>query len=151
MSQHARKKNIDVVDVKLGCLMVRERSWARPPGRLLLSQLAGSKNKVALPVPAVKLGVRLPPDRFSLTAPNFRSLQAQHCPALPSLCSLCFRLRKRRKGPALVKNCSLISSPAQSLPEENLEPEVVEPPVFTIQFDLNQNNGFNFANFFEQN
>ena len=81
MSQHARKKNIDVVDVKLGCLLVRERSWARPPGRLLLSQLALSKNKVALPVPSVKLGVRLPPDRFSLTAPNYRSLQ--HCPHCP--------------------------------------------------------------------
>ena len=76
MSQHARRKQIELSDVKLGCLMVRERSWARPPGRVLLSQLAGSKNKVALPVPALKLGVRLPPDRFSLTAPNFRSLQA---------------------------------------------------------------------------
>ena len=74
MSQHARKKQIELSDVKLGCLLVRERSWTRPPGRLLLSQLARSKNKVALPVPGVKLGVRLPPDRFSLTAPNFRSI-----------------------------------------------------------------------------
>ena len=85
MSQHARKKQIELSDVKLGCLLVRERSWTRPPGRLLLSQLARSKNKVALPVPGVKLGVRLPPDRFSLTAPNFRSLQALHGPH----CILC--------------------------------------------------------------
>ena len=73
LSQHARKKNIDVSDVRLGAVLVRERTWARPPARLLLSQLAGSRNKTALPVPAVKHGVRLPPDRFSLTAPNFRS------------------------------------------------------------------------------
>ena len=76
MSQHARKKSIDVDDVRLGCAMLRERSWARPPPRLLLSQLALKKNKQALPLPSNKLGVRLPPDRFSLTATNFRSDQA---------------------------------------------------------------------------
>ena len=77
MSQHARKKKIDVDDVRLGCAMLRERSWARPPARLILSQLAQSRNKHALPVPSLKLGLRLPPDRFSLTATNFRSDQAQ--------------------------------------------------------------------------
>ena len=80
MSQHARKKTIDVGDVRLGCLMLRERSWARPPGRRLISQLGRSKNSQALPVPGARLGLRLPPDRFSLTAPNFRS----HTPPRPA-------------------------------------------------------------------
>ena len=76
VSQHARKKSIDVADARLGSQLVRERSLARPPARLLLSQLAATKNRLALPLPAVKLGLRLPPDRFSLTAPNFRSASA---------------------------------------------------------------------------
>ena len=63
---------------------------------------------------------------------------------------LCCRLRKRRKV-ALVKNCSVISAPASPLPEENLEPESVEPPLFTIEYDLNQNNGFTFQNFSGEN
>ena len=75
MSQHARKKTIDVEDVRLGCTMVRERNQTRPPARLLLSQLARSKNRTALPVPGVRHGVRLPPDRFCLTANNFRYQQ----------------------------------------------------------------------------
>ena len=91
MSQHARKKTIDVGDVRLGCLMLRERSWARPPGRLLISQLGRSKNSQALPVPGARLGLRLPPDRFSLTAPNFRS----HSPPRPDWSALIGRRMSR--------------------------------------------------------
>ena len=72
MSRHARKKTIDVEDVRLGCAMLRARTETRPPARLLLSQLAVSKNKTCLPLPPVRQGMRLPPDRFCLTAGNFR-------------------------------------------------------------------------------
>ena len=72
LSVHARKKNIDVDDVRLSACQIQERHVSCPPARHVTSQLAGTKNSVALPVPGNKHGTRLPSDRFCLTGVNYR-------------------------------------------------------------------------------
>ena len=68
-SQHAKKKTVDVEDIKLSVSMQAQHH--RPPRHLLL-QLAHHKNLVQLPQPPSKHGLRLPPDRHCLTSCNYR-------------------------------------------------------------------------------
>lgn len=96
---HAKKSNVDADDIKLAiqCRMdqsftsppprdVSSSSWFGPAGLLLsprsdedlllcvqfLLEVARQKNQTPLPLIKPYTGPRLPPDRYCLTAPNYR-------------------------------------------------------------------------------
>ncbi|XP_046915655.2 TBP-associated factor 9 [Dermatophagoides farinae] len=71
-SSYARKKVIDTDDVSLAIQMQIDRSFVGPPSRDILLEI--SRNKNTQPLPPIKShnGMRLPADRYSLVAPNFR-------------------------------------------------------------------------------
>ena len=150
MSKHGRKKVIDVEDVRLGSSLLREKNYARPPSRVLVSRLARSKNKIPLTLPGLRLGVRLPPERFCLTATNIRYnknfiffIHSDH--ALNCIKILFVRLKKK-KNVTRVENFPVRSSPLDS--SKIISPsDCVDPPVFTIQFDLDQNNCFTLTDY----
>jgi len=72
VSNHARKKTVDVDDVKLAVQMYAEQNLTSPPTRDILLETARSKNAVPLPIPRATSGMRLPPERHCLTACNYR-------------------------------------------------------------------------------
>ncbi|XP_045588870.1 transcription initiation factor TFIID subunit 9 [Procambarus clarkii] len=73
-ANYAKKiKTIEMDDVKLAVHMQMEKSFTTPPPRDLLLDLARTRN--ANPLPAIKAnqqGIRLPPDRYCLSACNYR-------------------------------------------------------------------------------
>jgi len=71
-ANHGKKKGIDLDDVKLAVSMQTEQSFTTPPPREILMEIARCKN--ATPLPAVKphCGIRLPPDRYCLSACNYK-------------------------------------------------------------------------------
>merc|ERR1719402_1771833 len=79
-SNHAKKKSIDMEDVKLAVQLATEESFTSPPPREALLELARAKNAIQLPLIQPKTGIRLPPDRHCLTATNYK-LKARHRPS----------------------------------------------------------------------
>jgi len=71
-SNHAKKKSIDMEDVKLAVQLATEESFTSPPPREALLELARAKNAIQLPLIQPKTGIRLPPDRHCLTATNYK-------------------------------------------------------------------------------
>jgi len=71
-SAHARKKAVDLDDVKLAVQMHTDHNLTNPPPRDLLLEVAAKRNAIPLPVPKQSGGLRLPPDRYCLTATNYR-------------------------------------------------------------------------------
>jgi len=71
-SSHARKKNIDVEDIRVAVQMYTDKNVTSPPPRDLLLEVARTKNTSTLPIPKPTSGLRLPPDRFCLTSCNFK-------------------------------------------------------------------------------
>jgi len=47
-------------------------SFSPPPSREFALELASEKNKIPLPLIPDKFGVRLPPEKYCLTAINYR-------------------------------------------------------------------------------
>jgi len=72
LSAHARKKAVDLDDVKLAVQMHTDHNLTNPPPRDLLLEVAAKRNALSLPVPKQSGGLRLPPDRYCLTATNYR-------------------------------------------------------------------------------
>lgn len=79
-SQHAKKKSIDIDDVKLSVQLQADQSFTSPPPREALLELARAKNAIQLPLIQPKAGIRLPPDRHCLTATNYK-LKGKHKPS----------------------------------------------------------------------
>uniref|UniRef100_UPI00358F9E8D transcription initiation factor TFIID subunit 9-like isoform X1 n=1 Tax=Myxine glutinosa TaxID=7769 RepID=UPI00358F9E8D len=71
-SIHAKKNTIDSDDVKLSVQCRMDHSFSSPPPRDFLLEIARQKNQLPLPLIKPYTGPRLPPDRFCLTAPNYR-------------------------------------------------------------------------------
>lgn len=71
-ANHARKKVIDLDDVKLATEIVLDKAFTCPPPRHVLAKLAEMRN--SMPLPAIKphCGLRLPPDRYCLSACNYK-------------------------------------------------------------------------------
>ncbi|MBN3286823.1 TAF9 factor, partial [Polyodon spathula] len=81
-STHAKKSNVDADDVRLAIQCRMDQSFTSPPPRDFLLEVARQKNQTPLPLIKPYTGPRLPPDRYCLTAPNYRlkSLQKKnHC------------------------------------------------------------------------
>lgn len=72
LSHHARKKAIDIDDVKLSVQMYTEQNMTTAPSREMLLEQARVKNRQPLPIPRPTCGLRLPPDRHCFTACNYR-------------------------------------------------------------------------------
>ena len=72
LSAHARKKAVDIDDVKLAVQMHTEHNLTSPPPRDLLLEVAAKRNAIPLPIPKQSGGLRLPPDRYCLTSTNYR-------------------------------------------------------------------------------
>ena len=159
LSGHARKKNIDVDDVRLSACQLEERHVSCPPARHVISQLARTKNSVALPAPANKHGTRLPSDRFCLTGVNYRYC-CFFCTVFMKMCSeyheahvSCvsyFRLKSKK--PKVVNNTRRPTSHKSLLPTgptetgEDLDLDLNgsnwsenDPPVFTIHYQREDN------------
>ncbi|ESP04893.1 hypothetical protein LOTGIDRAFT_109218 [Lottia gigantea] len=71
-SSHANKKTIDVDDVKLAVQCKMDHSFTAPPPRDLLMDISRHKNNQQLPLIKPYTGPRLPPDRYCLSAPNYK-------------------------------------------------------------------------------
>lgn len=71
-ANHARKKTIDLDDVRLATEMTLDKSFTGPPSRHVLAKMAELRN--AMPLPPIKphCGLRLPPDRYCLTGVNYK-------------------------------------------------------------------------------
>ncbi|XP_043913389.1 transcription initiation factor TFIID subunit 9-like [Protopterus annectens] len=71
-SSHAKKANVDSDDVRLAIQCRTDQSFTSPPPRDFLLDIARQKNQNPLPLIKPYSGPRLPPDRYCLTAPNYR-------------------------------------------------------------------------------
>lgn len=71
-ANHAKKKFIDLDDVRLAVKMQLERSFTNPPPRDVLLDVARAKNNIPLPFIKPNNGLRLPPDRYCLNATNYK-------------------------------------------------------------------------------
>ncbi|KAF3705443.1 Transcription initiation factor TFIID subunit 9 [Channa argus] len=71
-STHAKKSNVDADDIKLAIQCRMDQSFTSPPPRDFLLEVARQKNQTPLPLIKPYTGPRLPPDRYCLTAPNYR-------------------------------------------------------------------------------
>lgn len=69
---HAKKKNIDLDDIKIAIELQLEQNYTTPPSRELLAEIVQGRNSQPLPVVKPQCGVRLPPDRYCLTAINYK-------------------------------------------------------------------------------
>ncbi|KAF1598153.1 Transcription initiation factor TFIID subunit 9, partial [Eudyptes moseleyi] len=71
-SSHAKKSGVDADDVRLAIQCRTDQSFTSPPPRDFLLDIARQKNQTPLPLIKPYSGPRLPPDRYCLTAPNYR-------------------------------------------------------------------------------
>jgi len=71
-SGHARKRAVDIEDIRLAVQVLTEQNVTSPPTRDVLLELAQTKNDVPMPLPRSGAGLRLPPDRHCLTSTNYR-------------------------------------------------------------------------------
>ncbi|CAL8265486.1 unnamed protein product [Merluccius merluccius] len=71
-ASHAKKSNVDAEDIKLAIQCRMDQSFTSPPPRDFLLEVARQKNQTPLPLIKPYTGPRLPPDRYCLTAPNYR-------------------------------------------------------------------------------
>uniref|UniRef100_A0A3B3TSN4 TAF9 RNA polymerase II, TATA box binding protein (TBP)-associated factor n=1 Tax=Poecilia latipinna TaxID=48699 RepID=A0A3B3TSN4_9TELE len=86
-ASHAKKSAVDADDIKLAIQCRMDQSFTSPPPRDFLLEAARQKNQTPLPLIKPYTGPRLPPDRYCLTAPNYRlkSIQKKESvePVLP--------------------------------------------------------------------
>ncbi|XP_036444960.1 transcription initiation factor TFIID subunit 9 isoform X1 [Colossoma macropomum] len=69
---HAKKSSVDADDIRLAIQCRMDQSFTSPPPRDFLLEVARQKNQTPLPLIKPYAGPRLPPDRYCLTAPNYR-------------------------------------------------------------------------------
>ncbi|XP_038049907.1 transcription initiation factor TFIID subunit 9-like [Patiria miniata] len=89
-SNHAGRTEIDSDDVKLAIQGRLDHSFTTPPPREFLMEIARQKNNNPLPAIKPHNGPRLPPDRYCLSASNYRlrPLQKRATLTMPSRLSL---------------------------------------------------------------
>jgi len=69
---HAEKDAVDLDDVKLAIKLHEDNKLTTLPPRDLMIQVATAVNEKPLPIPRQEDGLRLPEDKYCLTAPNLR-------------------------------------------------------------------------------
>ncbi|OCT66040.1 hypothetical protein XELAEV_18042294mg [Xenopus laevis] len=83
-SSHAKKSDVDADDVRLAIQCRTDQSFTSPPPRDFLLDIARQKNQTPLPLIKPYAGPRLPPDRYCLTAPNYRLKTVQKKVTMPN-------------------------------------------------------------------
>lgn len=63
---------IDAKDVRLATQMMLDKAFTTPPTRDVLFEVARAKNSTPLPLVKINCGLRLPPDRYCLSACNYK-------------------------------------------------------------------------------
>ncbi|XP_077987980.1 transcription initiation factor TFIID subunit 9B-like [Glandiceps talaboti] len=81
-SHHSGKQSIDADDVKLSIQHQMDRSFTSAPPRDLLMEIARQKNGTPLPLIKPHNGPRLPPDRYCLSAVNYKLKNIHKKPTL---------------------------------------------------------------------
>lgn len=76
-ANHAKKKSVEAEDVRLAVASYLERGFTAPPPREVLLDLTRCKNLAPLPLVKAHCGLRLPPDRYCLSACNYRLARPQ--------------------------------------------------------------------------
>ncbi|GIY47911.1 hypothetical protein CEXT_469211 [Caerostris extrusa] len=71
-ANHSNKKTIDVQDISLALNQQSNKHFITPPDREVTTAMAKLKNSIPLPQIKSNAGLRLPPDRYTLTACNYR-------------------------------------------------------------------------------
>jgi len=71
-ANHARKKTIDLDDVRLATEVTLDKSFTGPLERHVLAKVADVRNSMPLPPIKPHCGLRLPPDRYCLTGVNYK-------------------------------------------------------------------------------
>ncbi|XP_002738945.1 transcription initiation factor TFIID subunit 9-like [Saccoglossus kowalevskii] len=86
-SQHAGKKTVDTDDVRLSIQHQMDHTFTSPPPKDLLMEIARERNSAPLPLIKPHNGLRLPPDRYCLSAVNYRlkHLHKKHTLTIPKL------------------------------------------------------------------
>ncbi|EGF79699.1 hypothetical protein BATDEDRAFT_7075, partial [Batrachochytrium dendrobatidis JAM81] len=71
-ADHAGHKDLEVDDIRLAIESRVAHSFTGPPSRETMMELAEKKNCIPLPLIPEKFGLRLPPERNTLTKANFQ-------------------------------------------------------------------------------
>ena len=124
-SNHAQKKAIDVDDVRLAVQMFTEKNVTTPPTRDTLLEVARSKNSSTLPIPKPSSGLRLPPDRFCLTACNYKLKSNKKQPPRPGPYNYGQASSSSNNYMAVtntVKNQKVMMNPHNVTPQFNITP-----------------------------
>ncbi|KAK6644524.1 hypothetical protein RUM43_000791 [Polyplax serrata] len=100
---HANKKVIDIEDVQLAVHMQLDKNFTTPPPRDMLLEVARNKNSVPLPQIRPHCGIRLPPDRYCMTACNYE-------------------LKSNKKPPAMTKQTSVFGASQSSVFKSQIKP-----------------------------
>merc|ERR1711916_128879 len=70
-SKYAKKPAVDLADARLAIQSRANEAFSQVPPREFLLSLATKKNATPLPIIPSEYGLRLPPPRHTLTAPNY--------------------------------------------------------------------------------
>ncbi|XP_018320425.1 transcription initiation factor TFIID subunit 9 [Agrilus planipennis] len=70
-ANNCKKKFIDLDDIRLALQLSSESSFTTPPPREAVLECARNKSNTPLPIIKPHCGLRLPPDRHCLAAPNY--------------------------------------------------------------------------------
>lgn len=107
-ANHAKKKTIDLEDVKISTQLLLDKAFTTPPPRDVLLELARAKNNTPLPLIKPHCGLRLPPDRYCLSACNYKlraatQLKKMKKPPIDSLLARPFKATIKTEKPMAVK------------------------------------------------
>lgn len=88
-ANNSKKRQLDLDDVRLALQLQGESTFTMPPPREVLLECARSKNNIPLPLIKPSCGLRLPPDRHCLSAPNYilKSMPKKPLPPKPTFTS----------------------------------------------------------------
>lgn len=136
-ASHAKKKTIDLDDVKLASQMLLDRSFTSPPPRDVLMDLTRIRNASPLP-PLMKnnCGLRLPPDRHCLSACNYKlksKKQESKTPALKKYTVVAqSSIIKRPPSISTVPKMQQVTIPKPVFKFSNAKPPMVVPKLDTV-------------------
>jgi len=101
-SSYAKKKAIDSDDISLSVQLQVDKGFTGPPPRDLLLEIARTKNNQTLPAIKSHNGPRLPADRYSLIACNYKQKSNKSKPQT---------FRTSMTGTSLLNNSSSVLKP----------------------------------------
>ncbi|CAG2116013.1 unnamed protein product [Medioppia subpectinata] len=120
-SSYAKKKAIDCDDISLSVQLQVDKGFTGPPPRDLLLEIARTKNNQTLPAIKSHNGPRLPADRYSLIACNYRQKSNKSKPA-----STPTTFRSSMTGTSLL-NSNAGLKPMSSTPKTGSQTVTIKP------------------------